>query len=106
MSSAAGEPPRSNGELLFDQPWQSRAFGLAAAAEEAGHFTWSQFQKYLIAEIANPDAPDTGEPAGYYECWLDALARLLADDGTTSRAEVVALAEQYAAREPGHDHHH
>lgn len=26
--------PRRNGELAFDEPWQTRAFGLAAAVVE------------------------------------------------------------------------
>ncbi len=116
-SQESRQPPRSNGELVFDEPWQSRAFGLAAAAVEAGHFTWSQFQKYLIPEIANHDKTagssptqltltrgSTAEPAGYYGCWLAALERLLADSGKAPQAEVDALATQYASREPGHDH--
>ncbi len=100
------QPPRSNGELVFDEPWQSRSFGLAAAAVEAGYFTWSQFQKYLIIEIGNHDetTSSTGEPAGYYGCWLAALERLLRDDGKAPQAKVDALVAQYASRESGHDH--
>jgi hypothetical protein len=30
-------PPRSNGELAFAAPWESRAFGLAMALHDGGH---------------------------------------------------------------------
>ena len=45
-------PPRSNGELVFAEPWESRAFGMAVTLSEAGVFTWPQFQAALIARIA------------------------------------------------------
>ena len=31
-------PPRSNGELVFAAPWESRAFGLAMALHDGGLF--------------------------------------------------------------------
>lgn len=109
LSALAAGQPRSNGELVFDQPWQSRAFGLAAAAVDAGRFDWSDFQKYLIAEVAHVDAAGadtatTADPAVYYSCWLAALERLAADKDLAPAAELAELASQYAAREPGHDH--
>ncbi len=48
----AAAPPRSNGELAFAAPWESRAFGMAVTLHEAGAFTWPQFQAALIARIA------------------------------------------------------
>jgi hypothetical protein len=45
-------PPRSSGELVFAEPWESRAFGMAVTLYEAGTFTWPQFQTALIARIA------------------------------------------------------
>ena len=45
-------PPRSNGELVFAEPWESRAFAMAVALCEAGVFTWREFQGALIARIA------------------------------------------------------
>ena len=32
--------PRKNGELVFEAPWEARAFGLAVALSEAGQFPW------------------------------------------------------------------
>ena len=57
-------PPRTNGELVFAEPWESRAFGMAVTLYEAGLFTWPQFQAALIARIAHwqaaPTEPRTG----------------------------------------------
>ncbi|MER6075525.1 nitrile hydratase accessory protein [Streptomyces sp. NPDC001817] len=44
-------PPRSNGELLFAEPWESRACGMAVTLYEAGVFGWPEFQTALIARI-------------------------------------------------------
>jgi nitrile hydratase accessory protein len=88
-------PPRSNGELLFAAPWESRAFGLAVALHADGAFAWSRFQKALIARIAAP-----GERP-YYEDWLGALEDVL-DLG----AEVDARTETLTHRPTGHDHPH
>ena len=46
-------PPRSNGELVFAEPWESRAFGLALALHDGGAFEWEDFRQQLIATIAD-----------------------------------------------------
>jgi hypothetical protein len=43
--------PRRNGEPVFNEPWESRAFGIAVAICERGLFTWDEFRDQLIAEI-------------------------------------------------------
>jgi hypothetical protein len=68
--------PRRNGELVFDAPWESRAFGLAAAYLEASGQDWATFRPHLMAAIA-----DLPESTPYYEAWVVALDRLLAADG-------------------------
>lgn len=38
-------PPRANGELVFAEPWESRAFGMALTLHDSGGlFAWPQFQ--------------------------------------------------------------
>jgi nitrile hydratase accessory protein len=55
--------PRSNGDLVFSEPWESRAFGMAASLHEAGAFTWPEFQAALVARItAWQSAPLQDEP--------------------------------------------
>jgi hypothetical protein len=64
--------PRRNGELAFDAPWQSRAFGLAAAVVEACFGQdWEPFRTRLIAAIA------ADETRPYWESWTVALEDLL-----------------------------
>jgi hypothetical protein len=65
-------PPRSNGELVFDAPWQARVFGLAAAVVET-RFGGDRepFRQHLIAAIAaEPERP-------YWESWTFALEALV-----------------------------
>jgi len=74
--------PRRNGELVFDAPWQGRAFGLALALVQQLGLPWSAFQEHLIAEIAaHPDA-------AYYDCWVAALERLMIDRRIASADEI------------------
>ncbi|MGH7896602.1 MAG: nitrile hydratase accessory protein [Candidatus Binatia bacterium] len=82
--------PRKNGELVFDAPWQSRAFGMAVGLHEQGYFTWEEFRDRLIAEIgADPSADAAGGRATlYYRQWLHALEDLLHEKGLLSRDEL------------------
>jgi hypothetical protein len=69
-------PPRSNGELVFDAPWQARVFGLAAAVVET-RFGGDRepFRQRLIAAIgAEPNRP-------YWESWARALEDLVTAEG-------------------------
>jgi nitrile hydratase accessory protein len=98
-------PPRSNGELVFSEPWESRAFGLAVSLHETGAFTWPQFQTALAARIgAWESAPAQKEPWNYYQLWLTALEDVLASLDAVSTDEVIARARTLAQRPSGHDH--
>ncbi|WP_328888543.1 nitrile hydratase accessory protein [Streptomyces sp. NBC_00316] len=109
-------PPRSNGELVFAEPWESRAFGMAVSLYEAGAFTWPRFQAALIARIAAWETtPAQDEPYNYYQLWLAALEDVLVGLCTVSADEVTARAHALAERpadhghregdDHGHDHH-
>ncbi len=63
-------PPRSNGELVFDAPWQARAFGMAIALLEGHHLGWDALRRHLLVAI------EAGPDATYYEQFVDALAAL------------------------------
>jgi nitrile hydratase accessory protein len=91
--------PRKNGELVFEAPWESRAFGVAIALHDAGAIDFEVFRGRLIAEIG-----DEGEPA-YYACWLRALEQVLLELELVSAEEL----EQRAAsivHDWAHDHEH
>jgi nitrile hydratase accessory protein len=98
-------PPRSNGELVFSEPWESRAFGMAVSLHEAGAFTWTEFQAALIARIgAREDRSVQDEPWIYYQLWLAALEDVLVSRCDVATDEITARAEALAQRPAGHDH--
>ena len=112
-------PPRSNGELVFAAPWESRAFGLAMALHDGGLFEWESFRLQLIAAVARAEASlvlvadpgDTPGPPGggefsYYRCWLEALQTLLDLEGLVDLAAVEDRTAELACRPAGHDHEH
>ena len=84
-------PPRANGELVFDAPWQARAFGLAIALLEGHHLGWDAFRRHLLVAIkAHPEAT-------YYEQFVDALTALAEEmAGQAARAEAGSAGPQLA----------
>lgn len=97
-------PPRSNGELVFAAPWESRAFGMAMALHDGGLFEWEDFRQELIGAVAGAEA--AGGEFSYYGCWLDALQAVLTSSGLVDPAAVESAAAELACRPAGHDHRH
>jgi nitrile hydratase accessory protein len=101
----AAAPPRSNGELVFAEPWESRAFAMAVALNQADAFTWQRFQAALIARIARWEgAADERAQWSYYHHWLGALQDVLSDVDAVRSDEVITRADSLALRASGHDH--
>ena len=68
-------PPRDNGELVFEAPWQGRLFGMCVALLEQRGEGWDAFRPHLAAAIARqPDAP-------YYDSFAEALEAFAAQRG-------------------------
>jgi nitrile hydratase accessory protein len=116
-------PPRQNGELVFQAPWESRVFGVTMALFQRGAFDWEEFRELLIDEIGKSDrqtraeyetvAPvepvegeDSAEASNYYASWHAALERLLAQKGLCASAELDDRYDAFAARPAGHEHGH
>jgi hypothetical protein len=71
-------PPRRNGELVFEAPWQARAFGLCLAVLELKGLGWDAFRPHLAAAVA-------ADPNGdYYDAFGVALDRFVAELGLTT----------------------
>ena len=106
-STGPAAPPRRNGELVFEAPWESRLFGLTLALCQAGRFQWEEFRRLLIDEIGAWEAAQH-EPGAwsYYACWRAALERALVSKGVLGPSEVDARERLLTARAPGHDHDH
>jgi nitrile hydratase accessory protein len=65
-------PPRSNGEMVFEHPWQSRIFATTMALCETATISYDDFRRRLIAEIGE-------HPDHYWSSWQDALETLLVE---------------------------
>ena len=95
--------PRENGELVFQAPWEARAFGLAVALNEKDLYEWREFSSQLASEIAA--AEQNNNPSSYYARWVASLEELLIDRGLISREQLDARTAEYAIHDH-HDHHH
>jgi nitrile hydratase accessory protein len=74
--------PRDNGELVFEEPWQGRALGMAVVALDRLGVPWADFRRHLASAIAlHPAGEDESPASAYYAAWLDALEGLLAERG-------------------------
>jgi nitrile hydratase accessory protein len=100
-------PPRANGELVFNAPWESRAFGLTVSLCERGYVDWREFQQELIRSIGRWEATHApGEAYSYWSCWLDATERLVTRLDIVTPDALDARALAIAGRLPGEDHRH
>jgi nitrile hydratase accessory protein len=78
--------PRKNGELVFEEPWEGRVFGMAVALHDRRLYAWQEFQRSLIDEIGKAEtAADAGR---YYERWLASFEQLLATKGVITPEEL------------------
>jgi nitrile hydratase accessory protein len=99
--------PRKNGEMVFEAPWEGRAFGMAVALSDQQVYGWDDFRARLVEEIAAADA--CGAETTYYERWLAAFESLLTARGLVTTAELDARAAEYLSGErddEDHDHDH
>jgi hypothetical protein len=87
-------PPRANGELVFDEAWQSRLFATTMAACDAGLITYDDFRDRLIERIA---AHDEAEADDYWAAWQHAFEALAAETGLVEESELAARATAFAA---------
>ncbi|MCU1366008.1 MAG: hypothetical protein JWL72_2309 [Ilumatobacteraceae bacterium] len=82
MAATAGEGfeldgvaawPTRDGEPVFAEPWEGRAFGLAFDVVRRSGLDWSAFRDRLIAALA--EEPERA----YYESWVVALERMVVE---------------------------
>lgn len=94
-------PPRSNGELLFERPWEGRAFGLAIAIAKKGHYEWEDFRQGLIASIAEWEASHCRDDPDwdYYQRWLLALERLTLESNLIALEELEQRTAEFLVQE-------
>ena len=95
IAAMAGEAalPRKNGELVFDEPWQGRVFGMAVALHEQARFDWEEFRQTLIRQVQAAEA--RGGAFVYYEVWLATFEEVLARKGLVTPEELEETTYQF-----------
>lgn len=101
MVGSEDAPPRSNGELLFQNPWEGRAFGIAIALAKKGHYEWEDFRQELIASIAQWEASHSKDDPSwnYYQRWLQALERLAIETALINDEELETRTTEILSQE-------
>ena len=87
--------PRENGELVFQAPWEARAFGLAVALNAKALYEWREFSAELAATIAA--AEQNNDSSSYYARWIASLEELVVTKGLISREQLDARTAECAA---------
>ena len=79
---------------VFAEPWQAEAFAMTVALHERGLFSWGEWAEFLSVEVKRPGVAADG--SDYYQCWLRALEKLLAEKGLASVEAVDGLAAAWS----------
>lgn len=82
-------PREEAGSPVFKAPWEAQAFAMTLSLHAAGTFTWREWAAALTAELAAAAArgePDDG--THYYEHWLAALEKLIAEKNVVPALEM------------------
>jgi nitrile hydratase accessory protein len=84
--------PRDDAGPVFKAPWEAQAFAMTVSLHAAGVFTWREWADALAAELA---APDDG--SRYYEHWLAALEKLVAEKRIVPEQEMERRVQDWDA---------
>lgn len=91
----AQAPPRSNGELVFTEPWQSTYFGMVLGLCEAGRLDFEDFRQALIGRIgAWESTGQSSDSFSYWEHWAGALEDVLTASSLLLPTEIDRRAQQ------------
>ncbi len=81
-STPSWSPKGDEGDRVFREPWEARAFAVALVLRDHGLFSQSEWALALAEEIKRAQAagdPDIGDT--YYRHWLRALESMVATKG-------------------------
>ena len=84
--SCPGMPTEAQ-ELVFNAPWEAKAFAIVNQLTTLEHCTWPEWTQYLAAVIAAIEQ-ETPDSMAYYQQWVVACERLLADKGLLDAQEI------------------
>lgn len=81
-------PTNAEQEIVFNFPWEAKAFALVVHLHQQGHYTWVEWAETLSAEIRAAGAEDDG--SAYYLLWLAAAEKLVARKALAGADEISA----------------
>lgn len=77
--------PRKDGEAVFNEPWEARAFAMAVELNEKGVFSWSEWGNIFSANLKVNS--QSQQPASYYRVWMKTLEQLVEAKEISNRKE-------------------
>jgi nitrile hydratase accessory protein len=87
-AASPGLPLDTQGEPVFFEPWQAKAFAMTLALHEKGLFSWTEWAEALGRACAESHAPPQGSAQAhaqaYFTAWLTALEDILTARGLFS----------------------
>lgn len=89
--------PRANGELVFEEPWEGRAFGVAVSMYQRDLYEWDDFRDRLVADTANGEK--SGVDSSYYQRWLRSMESLVIGKGLITTEELETRVALYSSDE-------
>lgn len=101
LEGSLAAPPKRCDRLQFDEPWQSRAFGIVLAFAEEKVIDYEDFRASLIKSIGEWEASHALDDKSweYYEQWLAALERLAIEKGMVTAEELDKRTEEIVSGE-------
>lgn len=79
-------PLNDDDEMVFNNPWEAKAFALVVHLYQQGHFTWPEWAEQLGHEIKAAGGQDDGSQ--YYLLWLTAAEKLVHAKSICGHAEL------------------
>lgn len=67
-------------ELVFQAPWEARAFAIVNQLANAQEYSWSEWTEQFAEEISTAEHEPT-DKSSYYERWVRTCERLLVTKG-------------------------
>lgn len=81
--------PRDDKGPVFKAPWEAQAFAMTLELHRKGIFTWPEWAAALAEEIAQArKGADWDDGSHYYERWLAALEKLVAQKKVVGVADL------------------
>lgn len=94
----------ADGDMVFTEPWEAKAFAIVVTLSNNGFFTWSEWVDCFSEHVAAATRVEVsgGTPKKYYEQWVDAAEELLVAKGLTSTEQL--FAKRFGALAPSMSH--